>query len=150
MRKVRTFYEFSFLFISSDSSLLNRSNHHSQENDTTSPYCMDCTAMIQSASSDSDTTTKSSSNKNSTKIKKIIDILKETRETNPGEKTIIFSQFTSMLDLMEKSLNQEGFKFCRCKFFFFKKSNFVTCLFTCLCFVNQMMVLCQINYVREV
>ncbi|CEP07015.1 hypothetical protein [Parasitella parasitica] len=51
--------------------------------------------------------------KTSTKILKMIDILQQTRENNPGEKTIIFSQFTSMLDLMEQPLKKHGFKFCR-------------------------------------
>jgi SNF2 family DNA or RNA helicase len=53
--------------------------------------------------------------KTSTKIRKILEILKATRETNPGEKTIIFSQFTSMLDLMQEPLKREGFNVCRCK-----------------------------------
>lgn len=53
--------------------------------------------------------------KTSTKIRKVIEILNETRESNPGEKTIIFSQFTSMLDLMEEPLKKNGFKVCRCK-----------------------------------
>ncbi|OAD07132.1 hypothetical protein MUCCIDRAFT_137402 [Mucor lusitanicus CBS 277.49] len=51
--------------------------------------------------------------KTSTKIRKLIDILKHTRDNNPGEKTIIFSQFTSMLDLMEQPLKKHGFRFCR-------------------------------------
>lgn len=51
--------------------------------------------------------------KTSTKIRKLIDILKHTRDNHPGEKTIIFSQFTSMLDLMEQPLKKHGFRFCR-------------------------------------
>ncbi|KAK9687209.1 hypothetical protein K7432_014874, partial [Basidiobolus ranarum] len=49
----------------------------------------------------------------STKIHKMMEILKKTREENPSYKTIIFSQFTSMLDLVEEPLRKEGFKFCR-------------------------------------
>lgn len=51
----------------------------------------------------------------STKIRKVLEILNQTRESNPGEKTIIFSQFTSMLDLIEGPLKRDGFKVCRCK-----------------------------------
>ncbi|KAI5778139.1 SNF2 family N-terminal domain-containing protein [Geopyxis carbonaria] len=47
----------------------------------------------------------------STKIVKLLEILrKETREKN---KTIVFSQFTSMLDLIEPFLNMEGITFTR-------------------------------------
>lgn len=46
----------------------------------------------------------------STKIRKLIDILhKET----PEHKVIVFSQFTSMLDIVEPFLKQEGLKFSR-------------------------------------
>ncbi|RCH96451.1 hypothetical protein CU097_000405, partial [Rhizopus azygosporus] len=51
--------------------------------------------------------------KSSTKIDKMLDILNKTRETNPNEKTIIFSQFTSMLDLLNEPLTRHGFKYCR-------------------------------------
>ena len=74
-----------------------------QEN---SPYCQECMANIQSNDRELF--------KTSTKVRKVLDILKETRSTNPGEKTIIFSQFTSMLDLMEGPLKENGFKLCRC------------------------------------
>ncbi|ORX98845.1 hypothetical protein K493DRAFT_257864 [Basidiobolus meristosporus CBS 931.73] len=49
----------------------------------------------------------------SAKISKMMDILKKTRAENPAFKTIIFSQFTSMLDLVEEPLKKGGFKFCR-------------------------------------
>ncbi|KAI8367781.1 SNF2 family N-terminal domain-containing protein [Blakeslea trispora] len=49
----------------------------------------------------------------STKVTKLIEILKETRERYPHQKTIVFSQFTSMLDLIEKPLSQQGFHYCR-------------------------------------
>ncbi|KAI8367934.1 SNF2 family N-terminal domain-containing protein [Choanephora cucurbitarum] len=49
----------------------------------------------------------------STKVTKLIEILKETRERYPEEKTIVFSQFTSMLDLIERPLTEEGFNYCR-------------------------------------
>jgi SNF2 family DNA or RNA helicase len=78
------------------------------------PYCTNCTnqikrytAMISPAATASVSA--------STKINKMLDILQHTRQHHPDDKTIIFSQFTSMLDLMEEPLQELGFKYCRCK-----------------------------------
>lgn len=50
----------------------------------------------------------------SAKIRKLLEILKEIDERSGGqEKTIIFSQFTSMLDLIEPFLDAEGVKYVR-------------------------------------
>ena len=54
----------------------------------------------------------------SAKIDKAMDILRDLqnrkdRETGQAEKTIIFSQFTSLLDLLEIPINQEGWKYRR-------------------------------------
>ncbi|KIO02504.1 hypothetical protein M404DRAFT_649793 [Pisolithus tinctorius Marx 270] len=64
--------------------------------------------------------TKSSNSKDpklppdSAKIRKILEILKEVDERSGGEeKTIIFSQFTSMLDLIQPFLEAEGVKYVR-------------------------------------
>ena len=55
----------------------------------------------------------------SAKIKKILDILKRIDERSEGvEKTIIFSQFTSMLDLIEPFLDADGIKHVRCTYIF--------------------------------
>ncbi len=62
----------------------------------------------------------------STKIKKILELLDniyartkdkfdEEGRKLPPQKTIIFSQFTSMLDLVEPFLNSAGIRYCRCK-----------------------------------
>lgn len=49
----------------------------------------------------------------SAKIEKAIEIL-QTNETNArGEKTIVFSQFTSLLDLLEVPVNRRGWKYVR-------------------------------------
>lgn len=85
--------------------LCGRSNNQQQQQDKT-PYCYDCIQMIKSNQGNDVFQT-------STKIRKVIEILNATRESNPGEKTIIFSQFTSMLDLMEEPLKKNGFKVCR-------------------------------------
>lgn len=74
--------------------------------DSSSPFCQDCNNTVLS-------TAPNDLFKTSTKIRKMIDILKHTRDNNPGEKTIIFSQFTSMLDLIEQPLKKHGFRFCR-------------------------------------
>ena len=52
----------------------------------------------------------------SAKIRMILRLLKEVDERSEGEeKTIIFSQFTSMLDLIEPFLNEKGIKYVRCE-----------------------------------
>ncbi|CAO3614644.1 unnamed protein product [Cunninghamella echinulata] len=68
-------------------------------------YCSDCLHQLESIQIASQTA--------STKISKMLDILQETEQSHPNEKTIIFSQFTSMLDLMEKPLKEKAIKFCR-------------------------------------
>ncbi|KAI8972436.1 SNF2 family N-terminal domain-containing protein [Trametes punicea] len=49
----------------------------------------------------------------SSKMRKIMEILREIEERGESEKTIIFSQFTSMLDLIEPFLRKERIKFVR-------------------------------------
>lgn len=51
----------------------------------------------------------------SSKTRMIVKILREIEERGEGEKTIIFSQFTSMLDVIEPFLRVEGFKYVRCE-----------------------------------
>jgi len=52
----------------------------------------------------------------SAKIRKMLDILKQIDEDSGGkEKTIIFSQFTTMLDLVQPFLDERGIKYARCK-----------------------------------
>lgn len=53
----------------------------------------------------------------STKIRKIMEILETIdKESNGEDKTIIFSQFTTMLDLIEPVLIQRGIRWVRCRF----------------------------------
>lgn len=49
----------------------------------------------------------------SAKITKTLEILQANENRNQGEKTIIFSQFTSLLDLLEVPLNREGLNHTR-------------------------------------
>lgn len=50
----------------------------------------------------------------SAKIRKILELLHNIEARGEGEKTIIFSQFTSMFDLLEPFLRHAGVKFVRC------------------------------------
>ena len=49
----------------------------------------------------------------SAKITKVMEILETTHDRNEGEKTIIFSQFTSLLDLLEVPINDKGWGYRR-------------------------------------
>lgn len=50
----------------------------------------------------------------STKLRKTLALLDEFRAQAKDDKTIIFSQFTSFLDLLEPALRAEGVEFVRC------------------------------------
>jgi SNF2 family DNA or RNA helicase len=55
----------------------------------------------------------------SAKIRMMLKILRDIDENSSSEeKTIIFSQFTSMLDLIEPFLKEAGVKFVRCEYRF--------------------------------
>lgn len=51
----------------------------------------------------------------SAKVRKILELLAEIEERGNGEKTIIFSQFTSMLDILEPFLKAQQIKYVRCE-----------------------------------
>lgn len=53
----------------------------------------------------------------SAKIRKILELLEEISHRDDKEKTIIFSQFTTMLDLLEPFLTNAGFRHVRCRIF---------------------------------
>ncbi|OAD66840.1 hypothetical protein PHYBLDRAFT_137145 [Phycomyces blakesleeanus NRRL 1555(-)] len=96
-----------------------------EESEKPGSYCSTCKGQleqrIRSASNVSNVSNGSNDGHNgqmktyltSTKIEKMIEILQMSRRDHPTEKTIIFSQFTSMLNLMEEPLRQCGFKYCR-------------------------------------
>ncbi|KAL0081415.1 SNF2 family N-terminal domain-containing protein [Phycomyces blakesleeanus] len=79
-----------------------------EESEKPGSYCSTCKGQLEQR-------IRSASNTylTSTKIEKMIEILQMSRRDHPTEKTIIFSQFTSMLNLMEEPLRQCGFKYCR-------------------------------------
>lgn len=49
----------------------------------------------------------------SAKTEKTIEILRPIMEADDGEKIIVFSQWTSLLDLVEIPIHKEGWNFCR-------------------------------------
>lgn len=49
----------------------------------------------------------------SAKVDKCIEILNSVREKDSAEKTIVFSQFTSLLDLVEIPIHQNGWSYRR-------------------------------------
>ncbi|CAG8493904.1 3556_t:CDS:10 [Acaulospora morrowiae] len=49
----------------------------------------------------------------STKIERLMHELALGQQEDPGCKTIVFSQWTSMLDLIEEPIRNAGYKFCR-------------------------------------
>ncbi|KAF2664212.1 hypothetical protein BT63DRAFT_379159 [Microthyrium microscopicum] len=59
---------------------------------------------------DSDTDSDEDPTLNGAKITKTIEIVQDLKANKPQEKILIFSQFTSLLDLLEVGLDLEGFK----------------------------------------
>ncbi|KAI9569336.1 SNF2 family N-terminal domain-containing protein [Boletus coccyginus] len=73
-------------------------------------HCTECRSLAKTTES----TLKSNLPPESAKIKKILDILNTIDERSESvEKTIIFSQFTTMLDLIEPFLDARGIKHIR-------------------------------------
>ena len=50
----------------------------------------------------------------SAKIRRLMGLLRDIHSEDPVRKTIIFSQFTSMLDLIEVPLKRAGYRYVRC------------------------------------
>lgn len=85
--------------------------YHSLPAGDDSTYCKECKPLARAT----EPTSKSSLPAVSAKIKKILDLLKMIGERSEGvEKTIVFSQFTTMLDLIEPFLDAHGIKHVRC------------------------------------
>lgn len=93
--------------------------------DASSPFCWECAEQVikcaqpatkvvtEPSVDDFDAVDSTQMFVTSSKISKIVEILDESRKTAPTEKTIVFSQFTAMLDLIEEPLKKCGFKYCR-------------------------------------
>ena len=87
----------------------------SQNVGTKEDNCLDCDDLVQKSRRKSNVT-KSDLPPDSAKTRKIMELLAEIGERSGGiEKTIIFSQFTSMLDLIEPFLRAEEIQYVRCK-----------------------------------
>lgn len=52
-------------------------------------------------------------NASSSKLNALMEILTATKNGQKGDKTIVFSQWTKFLDMVESRLDREGFKYCR-------------------------------------
>ncbi|KAI0795563.1 SNF2 family N-terminal domain-containing protein [Abortiporus biennis] len=88
--------------------VLNSSNTGEGEN------CKDCDELIAKSKRKSLVAQDSNLPPDSAKTRKIIEILNDIDDRSDAEdKTIIFSQFTSMLDLIEPFLKQEGIHYVR-------------------------------------
>ncbi|CDR99770.1 related to ULS1-ubiquitin ligase for SUMO conjugates [Sporisorium scitamineum] len=70
--------------------------------------CLECTALANNHSQDL-----FASSFGSTKIRKMLSLLSKIRASDPTEKTIVFSQFTSFLNLVEPHLAHHHFKYVR-------------------------------------
>ncbi|KAK6232015.1 hypothetical protein SCA6_002088 [Theobroma cacao] len=85
------------------------------------PYCPLCRHPLSqsdlfsapSESSDADHTEISSRNTTSSKLSALLTLLQESRDQNPTKKSVVFSQFRTMLLLLEKPLKAAGFKILR-------------------------------------
>src|SRR5271170_3277733 len=82
--------------------------------------CNDCEKNLESFRFRKVTSGRSSSSK----IRRMLEILKTPVDGNKSVKTIIFSQFTSMLDLIEPFLHDHNIKFGRCNS---PSQNFLMC-----------------------
>ncbi|QRV98846.1 SNF2 family amino-terminal protein [Ceratobasidium sp. AG-Ba] len=77
-------------------------------------YCEDCAVNIAAQARRKSLAAKSGLPPSSAKIRKMIELLEEIDERSGGEeKTIVFSQFTTMLDLLEPFLLDAGIKYSR-------------------------------------
>lgn len=95
-------------------------------------YCLDCVELAQRAKE------AERERPTSAKIRMILKLLGDIENSSDGqEKTIIFSQFTSMLNLIEPFLEEKGIKYARCKRF---SPPFLYSMLT-VCFHCQMMAL---------
>ncbi|KAL5639611.1 hypothetical protein ACGC1H_006279 [Rhizoctonia solani] len=77
-------------------------------------HCEECAANIVAQSRRKSIATKSGLPPSSAKIRKMLELLEEIDDRSEGEdKTIIFSQFTTMLDLLEPFLKNAGISYSR-------------------------------------
>jgi SNF2 family DNA or RNA helicase len=80
---------------------------------TSGSHCSDCTILADKARRKS-LAGPSDLPPDSAKIRKILELLRKIDQRDDEEKTIIFSQFTSMLDLIQPFLKAEGIRHARC------------------------------------
>jgi SNF2 family DNA or RNA helicase len=93
-------------------------NHRLDDTNTSSKnsqHCRDCAAVAAQGRSASN----SDLPPESAKIRMVLKLLKNIEDRGEGEKTIVFSQFTSMLDVIQPFLKDAGIKYVRCECSYF-------------------------------
>jgi len=87
----------------------NRLNPHNTGEGKWNSHCVTCIPLVEKAElAEAECPT-------SAKIRMILKLLQDIDDRSDGEeKTIIFSQFTSMLDLIAPFLKEKGIRFVRC------------------------------------
>ena len=94
---------------------MNESLTSKNSDDADGSYCSDCKELAAKARRKSLAVGSSSLPPGSAKIRMIMELLDDIKERSENEeKTIIFSQFTSMLDLIQPFLREARVKFVRC------------------------------------
>jgi SNF2 family DNA or RNA helicase len=82
-----------------------------------SKHCLECVELARQANAISDKGT--GLPPSSAKIRKVMEILQDVdKKSGSKEKTIVFSQFTSFLNLLEPFLKHAGVAFVRCESIF--------------------------------
>ncbi|KAF7982840.1 hypothetical protein HWV62_25802 [Athelia sp. TMB] len=80
---------------------------------STNTHCSECAVIAEKARRKSLAVGQSDLPPDSAKIRKILELLGKVDQRDDEEKTIIFSQFTSMLDLIQPFLKAEGIRHVR-------------------------------------
>lgn len=106
----------SYKFISQILTLFSFSLSSANSSDSESKYCNDCEELANKARRKSLVAGGVALPPSSAKIREITRIMNEiTNRSDSEEKTIIFSQFTSMLDLIQPFLRRDHIRYVRCK-----------------------------------
>ncbi|KAJ3338880.1 hypothetical protein HDU93_008933 [Gonapodya sp. JEL0774] len=76
-------------------------------------FCFDPSVLVKSNGSNNKEDARETTPRSSAKVNKVIEIINDIRRANPRAKTIVFSQFVKMIDLLEDPLRANGTNFLR-------------------------------------
>ena len=108
--RVRPVVSFEMIYTLSSFFLKKRITSANSGKDEWSTYCQACVPLAIKAKEAECERPKSA------KVRMVLKLLNQVDERSGSEeKTIVFSQFTSMLDLLEPFLRDEGIKYVRCE-----------------------------------